>query len=291
MTAQTDLGREIPAGREVSQAYLPVWLHGDPSLAVPVLSDVASKVLAMAASPEPSIVRLAEIVSKDQVLASRVLGLANSAYSAPALQIATVRDAILRLGTTAVRNLVVTVALASRVQDRRVYGDRGPILFDHALGTAYMAALVAGAAGESADEAFICGLLHDVGKLVILMLAYEHRRRGNGTVPAAELERALGEHHAELGSRALSRWWLPETAEEPVRCHHDYMAARLHPRQAAVCYLANRLSHRYGFGCEADASDLASDPAFAYLGLDEAWLNSTDERAPRLFEVARNTVG
>lgn len=281
----------LESGSPAAPGGLPPWLRCDPSLAVPVLPEVAQRVMAMAASPDPSVLRLSELVAKDQVLSSRVLGLANSAYSAPALHISTVRDAIIRLGTQSVRNLVLAVTMASQSQDRRVYGDRGQPLFDHALGTAYMAGLIADFARVDANEAFLCGLLHDIGKLVILMLAYQHGRRGEGVISEGEIEQALAGHHAALGARALSRWSLPESVREPIGCHHDLSAAGLDPRPAAVCCAANRLSHRYGFGCPADPHDLSADPAFALLRLDEAWLAATDARAPRLVAVARNTLG
>ena len=56
-------------------------------------------------------------------------------------------------------------------------------------------------------------------------------------------------------------------------------------------YLANRLSHRYGFGCEADGNDLAGDPAVLELGLTADWLAGLDEKAPGLFSVARQIMG
>jgi hypothetical protein len=59
---------------------------------------------------------------------------------------------------------------------------------------------------------------------------------------------------------------------------------------AAVIYLANRLSHRYGFGCEPDATDLLSDPVTSELELDAEWLSEIDQRAPGLFKVAREAL-
>ncbi|MFN8057729.1 MAG: HDOD domain-containing protein [Vicinamibacterales bacterium] len=107
-------------------------------------------------------------ISKDQVLASRVLGLANSAYSGSMHRISTVTDAIVRLGIGAVRNVVVTVCFTSRMHDPKIYGALGPLLVDHAIGTAYMARLVADQSrrGRRRGPA-IYGLLHDIGKLVI----------------------------------------------------------------------------------------------------------------------------
>jgi len=274
------------ANGETDAQAMPAWLAGDLSLAVPMLPDVAQRVIAMTSDPEISIIRLAELVAKDQVLASRVLGLANSAFSASMTHVGTVSESIVRLGTTAVRNLVVTVSMTSRLQDQAVYGARGRQLFDHALGTAYMARLLAERAQVSADEAFLYGLVHDIGKLVILKMAHECGRAHAGAPGADEVERVMAERHAVVGGLALRRWKLPETVDEPVIFHHRYADAPTFTRETAVCYLANRLSHRYGFGCAPDPSDLGADDVCAMLGLDAAWLAATDDRAPGLVGVA-----
>jgi putative nucleotidyltransferase with HDIG domain len=274
------------ADRPDAGTDLPSWLSGDISLAVPMLPDVAVRVISMTSETDISVIKLSELVAKDQVLASRVLGLANSAASASAMEISTVRDAIVRLGTTVVRNLVVTVSMASNTQDRRVYGTRAGQLFAHALGTAYVARLVAEQAGVDPDESFLCGLMHDIGKLVILKVAYDVNRQAPGKLPSDEVARALAEHHARIGGVALRRWRLPESVDEPIIYHHAYLEAPTAPREAAVCYLANRLSHRYGFGCEEEPVDLLADPVFAYLGLDEEWLIMMDAKAPGLVSVA-----
>jgi putative nucleotidyltransferase with HDIG domain len=275
---------------EPAAVHMPAWLTGDLSLAVPMLPDVAQRVIAMTSDPDISIIRLSEMVAKDQVLASRVLGLANSAYSAPAAHIGTVSDSIVRLGTSSVRNLVVAVSLTSRMQDQAVYGARGRQLFDHALGTAYMARLVAERVGVNEDEAFLCGLIHDIGKLVILKVAHEHSRAHAGVPGAEEIERVIAERHASIGGLALRRWKLPETVDEPVIFHHRYADAPTYTREAAVCYLANRLSHRYGFGCAKDSANLGDDDVCAMLGLDTAWLAAMDERAPGLVAVANQML-
>lgn len=267
------------------------WLAGDNSLAVPMLPALARRVIALTSDPDIAIAKLAALVAKDQVLASRVLGLANSAYSAPLQTISTVNDAIVRLGTAAVRNVVVTVSLTSKMQDPAVYGVKGRELFDHALGTAYMARVVAERSRVNADEAFLCGLMHDIGKLVILKLAHEHQRRTGHPVPPHVVNEALTERHAVMGAVALRRWHLPEAVDDPVMFHHNYSRAPRFQREAAVCYLANRLSHRYGFGCAVDSTDLSSDEVLAVLGLDLEWLEATDSRAPGLFSVAQQSFG
>ena len=71
----------------------------------------------------------------------------------------------------------------------------------------------------------------------------------------------MAEEHANVGAHVLRRWRLPSMLDEPIVCHHDWTRATAAPRKAAVTYFVNRLSHRYGFGCDADPVDLLSVPS------------------------------
>ncbi len=265
------------------------WLAPN-NTAIPVLPTLASRVIEMASDPDASAVHLANVIAKDQVLASRLLGLANSAYCGAMQQITTIPDAIIRVGTTGVRNMVFTVCFSSKMYDPAIYGDQGRQLIDHGIGTAYLARGVADQANESEDEAFLYGLLHDIGKLLILKLAYDYRRRTGITVPPEEMAAAMEQQHANFGAITLRRWGLPNSLDEPVRWHHDYLGSAKDSRKAMVAYLGDRLSHRYGFGCEKEQYDITADPVFQGFGLDPEWLADTDARAPGLFEVARRTL-
>jgi putative nucleotidyltransferase with HDIG domain len=262
-----------------------------PDVAIPMLPDFAHRVIDMVSDEDVSVAQLSAVVSKDQVLASRLLGLANSAYFAAMSEISTVQEAIVRMGTAAVRNLVVTVCFYSRMQDRNVYGERGKPLLEHGIGTAYMARLVAEWVETDEEEAFMYGLLHDIGKLVILKAAYDVRRQSGMAVSEDELDEVMREMHPHVGAVVLRRWRLPSMLDEPIVCHHDWQMARVAPKKAAITYFANRLSHRYGFGCAAAPDDLAADPVCKELNVDQAWIEQTDKHAPGLFEVAKKILG
>lgn len=271
---------------DVTAPTLPSWLVGVDA-AVPVFPTVALKVIELASNENVSTAQLANMVSKDQVLAARILGMANSAYSASLSTIRTVPEAVVRLGITAVRNVVVTVCFTSRMHDPKIYGKHGSLLVDHAIGTAYLAHLLSDKAKLDSDDAFLCGLFHDIGKLVILKVAHDHKRRSNQTIPPEELDEALRLHHAAIGGVALRRLGLPSELEEPVVFHHAFDQAPTRRRETALLCCANRLSHRYGFGCDAEEVDLLAEPAAAEIGFTATWLEETDARAPGLFKVAR----
>lgn len=265
------------------------WADGSDS-AMPMLPALAADVMALAIDPEVSIARIARVIAKDQVLATRVLRLANSAYCAPMQEVTTVNDAIVRMGTGPVRNVVLAVCFTSRLQGANVYGPHAKELVDHAIGTAYLARLVAERVGIDADEAFMCGLLHDMGKLLLQKLARDFIKFGVPTPSEQEIEAVCRDRHPEIGARLLRHWQLPSALESPVRYHHDPAAATSHGQEAAVTYMANRLSHRYGFGCEADNAALVEDAICAKLGLNDTWQADLDRRVPGLFQVARQIV-
>lgn len=271
----------------VAAAPASEWLIPS-NTAIPVLPTLASRVIEMASDPDMSLVQLANVIAKDQVLASRLLALANSAYCAPMQEITTIPEAVMRVGTTGVRNMVFTVCFSSRMYDPAIYGDNGRQLIDHGIGTAYLARILADHEGESEDEAFLSGLLHDIGKLLILKLAYDYKRRTGTAIAPEEMDSAMVGQHAEFGALTLQRWGLPAALEDPVRWHHEYSAASKSPKMARIVYLADRLGHRYGFGCDPDPdTNLMADPIFAEFGLGAAWLADTDAHAPGLFDVAR----
>ena len=258
--------------------------------AMPMLPALAADVMSLAIDPDISIARIARVIAKDQVLATRVLRLANSAYCAPMQEITTVNDAIVRMGTGPVRNVVLAVCFTSRLQGANVYGAQGRELMDHAIGTAYLARLVAEKLNEDADEAFMCGLLHDLGKLLLLKLSRDFIKYGAPTPSTQEIEKVYTERHPEIGARLMKQWQLPEALEHPVRFHHNPEACPNHKGQATVAYVANRLAHRYGFGCPTDSANLLEDATCVAVGLNEAWLADLDKRAPGLFQVARQIV-
>lgn len=271
----------VESGRwlQVREAALPVS---------PVLIDQA---MTLAADPDVSVHRIVRLVSKEQVLATRVLRLANSASNAPVRPITTITDATVRVGTNAVRNALLAACITSRLESAAIHTRGGRELLDHSIGTAYMAELVAFRFEVDPHEALVCGLLHDIGKLAILKLSVDAPGYRGPAPTAGEIERVITERHALVGAQLLRAWRLPDSLREPVLYHHRPDLSVLFTAQTLIVYVANKLSHRYGFGCEAAAGiDFLADPWIIELGLDETWLAQMDTRAPERFAAARALV-
>jgi putative nucleotidyltransferase with HDIG domain len=264
---------------------------GSSDTAMPMLPALATDVMSLALDQDVSVVAIARVISKDQVLATRVLRLANSAYCAPMQEITTINDAIVRMGTAAVRSVVLAVCFASRMDGQDIYGSKGRVLVDHGIGTAYLARLVAERVYVDPDEAFVCGLLHDIGKMLLVKLERDFVRFGGRAPSVQEFERLVTTRHAEIGAQVLGQWRLPARLQESVLYHHSPEQCSSFPEEAAVAYMGNRLAHRYGFGCDADTeTDLLEDPVFVKHKVTADWLADTDKRAPGLFQVAKQIV-
>src|SRR5687767_15162605 len=255
--------------------------------AIPMLPAMASHVVDLALDPEVSATRITNVVSKDPVLATRVIQLANSAFSAPATEITSIGEAVVRMGTGPVRNVVTAACLSSLAADPRIYGRHGRDHIDHSIGTAYLAWLLADRADEPPDEAFLYGLLHDIGKLVILKLARDCESFSVAAPSEPDTQDILREMHAAIGGYVIEQWGLPHCLHDPIVCHHAPDSAKERPGAASVAYIANRLAHRYGFGCAVEQFDPLADPVVRKLGMDARAIEKLDLHAPGLFEVAR----
>ncbi len=243
----------------------------------------ASDIMVLALDPDVSVAQLVHVTSRDQVLAARMLRLANSAYCGAMQEITTINEAVVRLGTASVRNVVLATCMASRLQQGAVYGPQGRGLADHGIGSAFLGQAVARHVGVDAEEAFLYSLVHDMGKLLVLQLAKDFTAAAGHLVRAEEVAAMIALRHAEFGGQVLVEWRLPVVIQRPVVFHHRPDEAPDHTREAAVAYVANRLAHRYGFGCPASPDeDLAADPVFVRLGLTPAWLAGMDAKAPDL---------
>lgn len=254
---------------------------------LPVLPNVALRILEEVRSPNVNTRKMAEFVSKDPVLASTVLRVANSVLYGGRTEITDLPFAMVRIGLQQVRNLVLALVLRSRMADPNVYGPMGNELMDHALAVAFGSRLVADATGVESDQSFICGLLHDFGRLVLVKALREAGGIKKGDLPI-ELMAVVDAHHQEAGALIATEWRFPELVALSARHHHQpETVAAQHPMVAVVSF-ADVLCHRLGLGGKEDPSlNLLEHPATAFLKLTQSTIDDLSGHLPGLFSTAR----
>jgi HD-like signal output (HDOD) protein len=196
---------------------------------IPTLPSLHAEVLRELDAPEPSLVRVAEIISQDLGMTAKIIQVANSALFGIRMPVSSVKQAVSLLGCQNIRLLVLASGVFSLFQSNGLPPFSADAMWQHSLRVSKWAqtiALEAGAHGSVIPHATLAGLLHDVGRLVLianLPAAYEaivHQAKQTGK-PLCEVERSvLGATHAEVGAYVLGLWGFPEPIVEAVAWHH-----------------------------------------------------------------------
>jgi HD-like signal output (HDOD) protein len=249
---------------------------------LPAMPHVASKVLELAGNPETTAAKLQKVIQDDQAMAARILKIANSALYGCSRQIKTLTEAIVMLGFNTIRSLVVTSAARNMyLAEGKTMGLKERLLWEHSIGCAIACRiLVTPRHPMYAEEAFLAGLMHDIGKLVLNQYASDvfdqvvQEVYNEGRNFAAVERELLGFDHTEVGAMLVTKWKLSPVMEEAIRFHHtesEFSRDRL-----ILCYLdlANSLCKRQGIGfVEAPDLDLVNLPSNKVLGLSAAELD------------------
>jgi putative nucleotidyltransferase with HDIG domain len=219
---------------------------------LPILPQILVRLNQVASDSGSSAEDLGKVILKDQSLTLRILKVVNSAYyqRRGREQVTTVSKAVVLIGFNGVRRL----ALGMSVCDTLRSADELPGMerfWAHSLATAITARLLAELSGHpSKEEAFVAGLVHDIGKLVLARCEPELYARllaehgSDGPLRAAERQ-AFGLSHAQAGKKLARRWGLPGALEEVIGDHHGYESTGLGgglPLLLRIVIAANRFS-------------------------------------------------
>ncbi len=194
-------------------------------LSLPVFPGVAVELQQIMSEDElPPIDQVAKIISKDQALASQVLKLSNSAFFSGLNKVRTIRDALMRLGINQVFNCLVVSSQRSLYSSRDVVIDKYlKELWKHALATAIGTKWLLKKTGypDLGDEGFLAGLLHDIGKLLLLRVI-EHLKQDNAELDLSEvfISEILESMHVEQGYNLMEEWCIPLNYCIVARDHH-----------------------------------------------------------------------
>jgi HD-like signal output (HDOD) protein len=258
---------------------------------LPPLPQMASQVLRVSADPDATAEDLRKVISMDQALTSQILKISNSAMFGMMREVTTLTQAIMTLGFSTIKSVVIASS-AKNLYHRGTVGLQERLIWEHA----FVSAIASRAFAKSLrfpryEEAFIGGLLHDIGKSV---LGIKFPERYSALLRQVYNEHSVGLHleldtfgfdHAMVGEALISQWNLAMSLQSAVRWHHDPShAPDDYQELTAIVALANHmaLQEKVGIGNPQDLED-ASIQAMAILKL-------TPEGLDGIKESVRNTI-
>jgi putative nucleotidyltransferase with HDIG domain len=241
---------------------------------------VAERVMTLVADQRARLEEVARVLETDPALAARTLSLANSALFLVGRPCDSVNQAILRVGTKALYEMMAAVAMLEMFEDVRGIG----LGFrDHCVAVAAIGrALVRRHGWPGAGQVFLAGLFHDVGKLLSMQseeLPYDAlpREYMRCDMVHHHERKILGYDHAVLGGHVLHQWNLPAAVTKAVAWHHQsgraYAAGGDEGLLVAVIRVADRVDHAIAEGAEPDDTLLEAfsrDASMSYLDLEAA---------------------
>ncbi len=263
-------------------------------------SDVARRALEYAEDPNFEVARLQTIIEQDPSLATKVLRLANSAAFRRREACGSIRQAITVLGSRTLGEVAASLSMMAMFSD---LGGIGRTVRDHCASTAALVRVLATHKENAGPNCYMVGLLHDLGKLLLIQAQPATYLKIHGqnlaepdTIHLAERQ-VLGFDHAVLGAHMLMKWGLPDPIPKVVAWHHQPARALGAGGEVAIYVTMVRLAERIDRILHVDAlpsteetEKVAASTECEYLGfrardLQKMWeeLRAVKQEAQQIF--------
>jgi HD-like signal output (HDOD) protein len=263
---------------------------------IATLPEITVKIIELVENPRSTAQDLNKLISNDPALVARILKVVNSAFYGLPGQIGSINRAIVLLGLNAVKNIVIAASLTKLFRGGRISTQfSAKDLWAHSVAVGVFSKMIVGRLHNALpDEAFLAGLIHDIGILVELQAFREPlvevaERAGRENVRYIDLEtQVMGVDHQALGAGLTTKWKFPRSFQFVTGYHHNPMALAPDCRWLAmVIHVADHICCREGLGYTLTCKDEAMDMgALTELGLTMEML---DELAKELPEALKET--
>ena len=250
----------------------------------PTMSSGVKEIIALVEDPRTSVAKLTSAIYKNQVLMERVLRHANSPLYGMHRRVNDPTFAVVLLGFDALKEIVIRSLVTGAF--RRMVNSvvRFEAFWNHSVGCGLGARIIAEETGVcDPTDAFVAGLLHDIGYIVLNENGDGHSQSAGVVFPSvmrpAGTVTSPQEDHAEIGAWLIERWKLDSKVVEAIRYHHQPASATENEALTAVVHIAEVLCHHLHIGESTYESVTGYDPAaLEAVDLDEAALTGSSSK-------------
>jgi len=238
-----DVLRQLVRGRESLLDSIP----SIPAILQPLLRELEQR-------PEDiDLRRVADLISRDESLTAQSLRVANSPLLSRSQATTSVLGAVRTLGITKTREMAVSCTIARIGASQKTLDPT--VFWEHSLGCAMISRKLARSVGfENPDQAYLAGLLHDIGYIVNLILAPQQMQSVLETAARERVfagmveESVLGFTHCQSGELLANKWHFSAEVVEVIRCHHNPKSAVGNPALVMIVALSDRMCRAADLG-------------------------------------------
>lgn len=203
---------------------------------IPATPELITKLNNAIRSDSASLATISKIITTHQPLVSQILRVVNSSFFNPGSEITSIQRAITLMGLSSVKSIAVahTLSTFSKANAKKIK----PVLH-HCLFTAFLANQLASKIGIDPDEAFVCGILHDIGKTILIDYLAKI-----SDLPQSLYADIIVKNHCRTGYLLAVEWQLPEIVQETLLYHHAPDLAVTYPHHVLLTFFADRIANR-----------------------------------------------
>ena len=256
------------------------------TLELPLLPGVAMEITSAAGKEDVDARTIADMLKRDAALSAHVLRIVNSPVYSPRAQIVSLQQAVARVGALKIREIALVIACRTGVFKAKGYETEIDDVFRHSIGTALFAQEIARNTRNNVEDAFLCGLLHDVGRPVLLQALVTLLRDAKVTVDREAVLGLVAELHESAGSALAKAWKLPDTVSEALAKHHTPNPER-ECIPVRIVALADRFAHLAFDGNALTCEAVSGHPSLAALEIYPDVLDKIVKRA----SIVKETLG
>lgn len=211
---------------------------------LPVLPEVAVQLLKLTSDVDCDPKDIVDLFRRDQSLTGHLLKIANSARYSSGQTVTSIQQAVARLGLLQVREVVVLVSCQTRVFNVAGFEQDVKSSFVRSMATAAFAQEVARVRRLNVEDAFLCGLLHDVGRPVLLQLLSDYRSTQAARLTDDQIRQAAQQFRIPVAVRLIESWELPARLGTTIEHQQSALEAGECEQQAAILNLGIDLAER-----------------------------------------------
>lgn len=268
---------------------------------IATLPEVTLKIINLVEDPNSTAQDLNKVITNDPALGARILKVVNSAFYGLPGQIASINRAIVLLGLNAVKNIAIAASLSKLFRGGQIapYFDAHD-LWTHSIAVATATKMIGKEAGLGlADEAFLAGLIHDIGIMVEIQAMRAGfvevilKKKDNPEMSLRAIEsEILGADHQEFGAGLCKAWKFPTSFIYVTGHHHNPMELEVENRKlACAVYLADVLVAKLGIGYTDTVDEKEfNEEVLADLNLTAQQVEIMGEALPEAMEEAKNLL-
>ena len=237
------------------------------AIELPLLPQVASRILAMAYDPDAEAAKLAELIHQDQALAAHVIRIANSPAYMTRNPVVSLQHAVSMLGMNLMSELAFSASIKGSAFKVPGWDDEVKSLWHYSLASGAYAKEIARMRRFNVESAYLCGLLHGIGRPVVLQTLVALSKEQGSTLSKELVHQLLDGYYIQVGLLVADDWGLPPPVVESIGFHVDYQYAKTAKQECMTTCLAGRLAKHFLDPDSMDEATVREHVIFADLNL------------------------